>query len=651
MDKNYGFFRVAAAVPILKVGDVAYNTGEVLYLLERAHEEDVALLVFPELCLTGYTCADLFLQKELRDAVVRSLGELVQRSKNFRPIFVVGLPLMIQGKLYNIAAVIHNGELYGLVPKTNLPNYREFYEARWFASARDLIAREIQLPISGRLYPVAVGADLLFNIPAIDLTFGVEICEDLWVPIPPSSLQAQNGALLHLNLSASNAVVGKADYRRQLVAQQSARNVAGYVYASSGVHESTTDVVFDGHALIAENGSILAESERFRRNQHLLKADIDLDYLLHDRATQNTFPGSTPDIAKREFRTITLIAWPAELRDLKREINSMPFVPSRAPEREIRCKEIFSIQVAGLAKRLERTAAQGKEPKLVLGLSGGLDSTLALLVAVEVFEMKRIPLSNIYSFSLPGFGTTKRTKSNSEALARALGATFEEVSIVATVRRELKDLQHSGEQDTAFENAQARYRTNFLMTKANQIGGMLLGTGDLSELALGWCTFGGDHISFYNPNCGIPKTLVKYLVQYVAETQANKDAKKALLDILATPISPELIKPKKGKISQKTEELIGPYELHDFFLYHFVRWGAPPEKIYYLAHCAWRHKYSRDEIIKWLIVFLKRFFAAQWKRSVATDGPKVGSVSLSPRGDWRMPSDAEVAEWLKKLEE
>ena len=646
--KNYGFVRVAAAVPKLKVGDPDYNTKEVLAMLDAGSVDNVSILVFPEMSITGYTSADLFFQRLLLERAFRGLELLKEASKTRMPIFIVGLPLYIENRLYNIAAVIQGGKIHGLVPKTYIPNYREFYEQRWFASARDLRVKEIEL--LGQIVPV--GSDLLFRVPAIPgLILGVEICEDLWAPLPPSSFQALRGATIIANPSASNDLVAKDDYRRNLIIQQSGRIISGYIYASSGVGESTTDLVFGGHAIIAENGSVLIEKDQlseFSRDSHMVISEIDLEHLESDRSHMNSFGGSARSATLHDFRIIDVEQSVSKLEILKRKINSAPFIPDDPKERDRRASRIFSEQVMGLAKRLESSGIN----HMLIGVSGGLDSTLALLVAIKTAEVLNLPRKNIYALTMPGFGTSNRTKNNVQELCRAMRVSCEEIDIKLGTLRQLKDIRHNMD-DTkgiVYQNAQARYRTYTLMDKANQMRGLVLGTGDLSEIALGWNTYTGDHIAHYNPNVSVPKTLVKYIVRWVAETQVDERARKVLEDILETPISPELEKSKNGEISHTTEEAIGPYELHDFFLYHFVRWGSSPRKILSLAKHAWGKKYSEIELKKWLRVFIERFFGNQWKRSVATDGPKIGSVSLSPRGDWRMPSDADVAIWLKDLD-
>lgn len=638
---NHGFIRVASAAPVLKVANPDFNTIEIIKVLKNAEFKKVSLVVFPELSISGYTAADLFFQKALQTSILENLGKLINASKKLKPLFIIGLPLAFEGKLFNVAALVGRGQIFGIVPKTYIPGYKEFYEERWFASARDLTSKEIS--VFNRLVPF--GTDILFNFKDCPgAVLGVEICEDLWVPLPPSSLQSLKGATIIVNPSASNDLVGKADYRRELIKQQSARTIAGYIYASSGIGESSTDLVFGGHALIVENGNILKESKRFKKEGELIISEIDIEHLMHDREKTTSFGESIHESVKKDFRVIDLEIKPYGFKKLFRYVDPSPFIPGTDEKLNERVKEIFSIQVAALAKRLETA----KIRNVLIGLSGGLDSTLVLLVAVKAVEFMGLKKDNIHTFTMPGFGTSLKTNKNAKELARALGVKIEEIDIKKGVSQQLRDLKHrEGDEDLAYENAQARYRTLTLMDKANQLKGLVLGTGDLSEIALGWTTYTGDHISHYNVNCGIPKTLVKHLVNWIAGNEVDKKTAKVIRNILAIPFSPELKRSNKGDMGHKTEDIIGPYELHDFFLYHFLRWGSNPKKILYLANLAWGQKYSDGELKKWLRIFLTRFFGSQWKRSVATDGPKVGSVSLSPRGDWRMPSDADVSIWLK----
>jgi NAD+ synthase (glutamine-hydrolysing) len=664
----HGFLRVACAVPMLRVADCAFNARHIIDLMRRAETEEVAVLLFPELALTGYTCADLFHQLPLQRSAVVALGEVVQASSSvFSGVAVVGVPLAVEDQLFNCAAVIHRGRVLGVVPKAYLPNYKEFYERRWFSPAGLNHSDSIRLGAAA----VPFGTDLLFEATdAEGAIIGVEICEDLWVPLPPSSYQALRGATVLLNLSASNEVIGKAAYRRQLVQSQSGRCIAAYLYASCGVGESTTDVVFGGHCLIAENGTLLAESPRFQRQDVLLTADVDLDRLRIERMRTNSFAENVPPLAAMPLpmrvQHFSLGAKPRSGR-LVREVDAHPFVPQVTAQLRERCDEIFHSQVAGLAKRLEHIGS----PPTAIGISGGLDSTLALLVACKTMDTLGQPRSRIRGITMPGFGTTARTRGNARALMTHLGVSASEIDIRPLCLAEWQALRHkpfgidptglgvdefttrlqqlTGDcQDLVFENVQARMRMSILMNS-----GFVIGTGDLSELALGWTTYNADHMSMYNPNVSIPKTLVKFLVQWAAENEFEGEARRILLDIVATLISPELLPfNAKGEIAQETEKVIGPYELHDFFLYHFLRYGTPPGKVLYLAeHARFHRTYTPEELRRWLRVFLERFFVNQFKRSCLPDGPKVGTVALSPRGDWRMPSDGQVKAWLAELEQ
>jgi NAD+ synthase (glutamine-hydrolysing) len=666
---QHGFLRVAAAVPELRVADCAFNAERIAGLMARAEGEGVALLVFPELCLTGYTCGDLFHQPALQRAALEALDGLVRTSKeSFSGVAILGLPVAVDDQLFNCAAVVHRGRILGVVPKSFIPNYKEFYEARWFAAAATARSRHIALGGMG----VPFGTHMLFQASDVDgFVLGVEICEDLWVPIPPSSFQALRGATVLVNLSASNEIIGKAAYRRQLVVNQSGRCMAAYVYACSGVWESTTDVVFAGHCLIAENSAVLAEAERFRREETLLVADVDLDRLRNERIHTNSFGGAQLSLGiTREFERVGFtLGADDKPRRLVRPIDAHPFVPQGQTQLRERCEEIFHTQVAGLAKRLEHLHT----PPVAIGISGGLDSTLALLVTCKTLDLLSVDRKRIRAFTMPGFGTTTRTRNNARALMQHLGVSAHEVDIRGLCLEEMRVLGHrpfgipldgltvdqltaklerltptACQQDLVFENVQARMRTSLLMNS-----GFVVGTGDVSELALGWCTYNGDQISMYDPNISIPKTLVKFLVRWAAENEFEGDARRVLLDIVATEISPELLPcGVDGTDLQSTEGTIGPYELHDFFLYHFLRYGAPPEKILYLAeHGTFNRAYPPEEIRRWLRVFVQRFFGNQFKRSCLPDGPKVGTISLSPRGDWRMPSDAQAAVWLGWAEE
>jgi NAD+ synthase (glutamine-hydrolysing) len=660
---EHGFIRVAAAVPRLRVGDAAFNAAETLRLMGQAEAAGVGVLVFPELGLTGYTCGDLFHQPALQRAALDALAEVTRAGQRaFSGLAVVGLPLAADDQLWNAAAVVQNGRFLGLVPKSYLPNYKEFYEARWFAPGARVRSQVVRL--AGQDVPF--GADLLFDagehMPG--LIVGVEICEDLWLPVPPSSWQALAGAVILANLSASNEVIGKAAYRRQLVTSQSGRCIAAYVYASCGVHESTTDVVFGGHALIAENGTLLAESTRFQRDGILVVTDVDVERLRNDRLKTNSFGAQQPFALERTWRRVPFTLPAKGPARLVRPVDAHPFVPRASEQLRERCEEIFHSQVAGLAKRLEHIG----KPKVAIGVSGGLDSTLALLVACKTFDTLQTPRTHIQALTMPGFGTTARTRQNALDLMRHLAVAAREVDIRLLCLEEMRALGHrpfgiplegltveqlsaklqqvpfEQRQDLVFENVQARMRMNLLMSQ-----GFVVGTGDLSELALGWCTYAGDHMSMYNPNVSIPKTLVKFLVRWAAENEFTGAAQMTLVDIVATLISPELLPTgAQGQITQETESVIGPYELHDFFLFHFLRYGAPPEKILFLAdHARFERQHAPDERRRWLRVFIQRFFGNQFKRSCLPDGPKVGTIALSPRGDWRMPSDAQAAAWLR----
>lgn len=635
---KYGFIKVAAASPALRVADCRYNAEQSVAAMQRAAAAGVRLLVLPELGLTGYTCGDLLLQPVLQQGALHALQTLLAVSAGLPMTTVAGLPLEVEGKLYNCAAVLHGGKILGVVPKTNLPNYGEFYEARWFTPAP---AEAKAISLLGQQVPF--GTDLLFccrELPEYKLA--VEICEDLWVALPPSTRHAMAGATVIANCSASDETIGKAEYRRELITGQSARLMAGYLYADAGRGESTTDMVFAGHDLIAENGRLLAETALF--TNEMIVTEIDVHRLTAERRRTNTWRA-----ADSAGYTIIPFSLPAEATTLTRLIDPHPFVPADSAERKQRCEAILTMQAEGLRRRLEHIGC----PCAVLGISGGLDSTLALLVAVRALDLLGRPRTDMIAVTMPGFGTTHRTRSNAELLCEKLGVTLRTVSIAAAVRQHFKDIGHDESvTDTTYENAQARERTQVLMDIANQENGIVVGTGDLSELALGWATYNGDHMSMYGVNGSIPKTLVRYLVRHAAETCGDEALAAVLYDILDTPVSPELLPADEGgRIAQKTEDLVGPYELHDFFLYHFIRYGCPPQKLLYLAENAFAGRYDRAVILKWLRTFCRRFFQQQFKRSCLPDGPKVGSVTLSPRGDWRMPSDASAALWLREIDE
>ena len=629
-----GFVKAAAVTPKIKVADTKYNAELILDMMKESTRQGAKIVVFPELCLTGYTCQDLFLQERLLQGAKDALMKLVKESASLDAIFFVGLPFEILGKLYNVAAVFSHGEVLGLVPKSYLPNYNEFYEARHFVSGAEL-ATEVVLP-DGSCVPA--DRDLLFVCEQMPkLRIGVELCEDLWTPNPPSISHALAGASVLVNLSASNELTGKDSYRRELVSGQSARLLAGYIYASAGEGESTQDLVFSGHNIIAENGQILAESKRFGHG--ILYSEIDVERLCAQRRRMTTF------VTEDQTHTEILFSLKIEETKLTRFIDPAPFVPTDRQNREKRCDEILMIQAMGLKKRLEHTGANA-----VVGISGGLDSTLALLVTVRAFDLCGRDHKGITAVTMPGFGTTDRTYDNAVKLIQSLGAEFVEVDICQAVNVHFSDIgQDPSVHDVTYENSQARERTQILMDIANKKNALVIGTGDLSELALGWATYNGDHMSMYAVNASVPKTLVRHLVRYYADTCEDKQLSDTLYDVLDTPVSPELLPPEDGKISQKTEDLVGPYELHDFFLYYMLRQGFSPAKIYRLAKIAFAGTYEAAFILKWLKTFCRRFFAQQFKRSCLPDGPKVGSVAVSPRGDLRMPSDACATLWMEEL--
>lgn len=624
---NHGFVRIAAAIPAVKVGDCYFNMTSVRKLMQQAADSKVGVVVFPELCLTSYTCADLFFQEKLQNDAQKALQELLFETCDLDIAAIVGMPWRIKDQLFNVAVVIDSGRILGIVPKTHLPNHNEFYEKRWFQPStanrtKVVLFNDTEIPF---------GTDLLFEHSGF--SFGIEICEDLWVPLPPSTQHCLHGAEIIFNLSATNELIGKHAYLRQLIEQQSARLNAGYVYASAGFGESSTDVVYAGNGLIAENGKIIASSERFSFEPQLVVTEIDVDKLKAERLKNSNF---FADTSSEDYRSVQCVAGRQAFNELSRKIAKHPFVPS-AENRAAHCEEIFSIQVGGLAKRWKHTGAKS----LVTGISGGLDSTLALLVCVKTADKLGFDRKMITGITMPGFGTTDRTYHNAVNLMKSLGINMMEINIAAACNQHFSDIGHDKQiHDITYENTQARERTQILMDIANKQGGLVIGTGDLSELALGWATYNGDHMSMYGVNSGVPKTLVRYLVAWVAHTLGS-DTQALLHDILDTPVSPELLPAdNQGNIAQKTEDIVGPYELHDFFLYYFVRFGFSPEKIAFLANEAFKHDYEPVTISHWLQIFLKRFYQQQFKRSCMPDGPKVGSINLSPRGDWRMPSDA-----------
>lgn len=648
---SLGLLRVAAASPALRVADVEFNVDATIAAMQDAQSRGCALIVFPELGITGYSCGDLFRQAQLLDAARAGLRRIAEAGGRIGIATVVGLPIAVDGRTFNCAAFLSNGRVLGIVPKSYLPNYSEFYEQRWFSPSGFATTTHLALDTEA----VPFGTDLLFeaeNVPGC--VVGIEICEDLWAVEPPSGRKACAGATILLNPSASPEQLGKADYRRDLVRQQSARCIAAYLYAGSGPGESTTDVVYSGHSLVCENGNVLAETERFAFETQLAIADLDLQRLTHDRQLNTTYFAAG---RQHDFRRIRFSATGADApwqHELHRPLSQTPFVPSDRAQRARHCREIFAVQSTGLAKRLLHTGAK----KVTIGISGGLDSTLALLVTVRAFDKVGLPREGVVAITMPGFGTTDRTRRNALALMQALGVTKREVPIQAAVMQHFADIGHDPRQhDVTYENAQARERTQILMDVANQVGGFVVGTGDLSELALGWATFNGDHMSMYHVNAGVPKTLVRYLIDWCAEEEFSGEASRVLCDISASPITPELLPLKDGKLQQETEATIGPYLLHDFFLYYHVRYGYAPHKIFFLARHAFAapdngtgRRFDDEEILRWLSVFYSRFFSQQFKRSAMPDGPKVGSVALSPRGDWRMPSDACSGLWEQAVQ-
>lgn len=631
-----GFIKVAALTPKVKVADTTYNREQICMLIDEAQEKSAKILVFPELCITGYTCGDLFYQELLLREAKKELLAIAKYTERKDCLVFVGLPLEHQGKLYNVTAAIAQGKVLGLVPKTHIPNYNEFYERRHFVSG---MKQPVPVALDEDII-VPMGTQILFQcrqMPALKIA--AEICEDVWAPNPPGVDHALAGATVLVNLSASDETTGKDIYRKSLVTGQSGRLICGYIYCSAGDGESTQDVVYSGHNLIAENGSLLAESRRFCNES--IYTELDIARLNEERRRMSTFPASNETYINIEF------SLKEEQTELTRFVDPAPFVPGNKADREKRCEEIFMIQAMGLKKRLEHTNAA----TAVVGISGGLDSTLALLVMVKAFDLLNRDHKDIVAVTMPGFGTTDRTYDNAVSLIKSLGATFREVSIVDSVRTHFRDIgQDEAVHDVTYENGQARERTQILMDIANKSGGMVIGTGDMSELALGWATYNGDHMSMYGVNASVPKTLVRHLVRYYADTCGDETLQKVLYDVLDTPVSPELLPPEDGKISQKTEDIVGPYELHDFFLYYILRFGCTPKKIYRLAKYAFDGTYDTETIQKWLKTFYRRFFSQQFKRSCLPDGPKVGTVAVSPRGDLRMPSDASARIWMEELD-
>lgn len=635
----FGFYRVATCSPVVKVADAEFNTARILELAEKAAAHSASVVLFPELAVTAYSCGDLFHNETLLNAAEHAVSQIAEKSASLPSVFIVGAPVRRQNRLFNAAVVIQHGRLCGIVPKTNLPNYREFYEKRYFSSGYGI--RNATADFAGQT-EIPFGTDLIFRSGS-ELVFGIEICEDMWSTVPPSSYLALNGATLILNPSASNELVGKADYRRELVRGQSARCVAAYAYVSAGVSESTMDTVCGGHSIAAENGTVLLDSERFSREDALYVTDFDLARIQGARLSDSPFANSAEMNPHTDYRILKLEPAPVpELKEIERKVPRLPFVPSSDAARDERCQEIFAIQSAGLAKRIEHTHAE----KAVIGISGGLDSTLALLVCVNTMKLIGRTPEDVLAITMPGFGTTGRTYNNAVNLCRLLGVELREIGIKDACMEHFRSIGHDPEDHSVvYENAQARERTQILMDVANQADGFVVGTGDLSEIAMGWCTYNADHMSMYAVNCSVPKTLIRYLIAYVGD-HSEQAVRDILRDIIDTPVSPELLPAADdGTIRQKTEDIIGPYEIHDFFLYHFMKYGASPEKILFLAERAFGKEYPEEKLKTFLKTFIRRFFSQQFKRSCSTDGPKVGTISLSPRGDWRMPSDASPQAW------
>lgn len=634
--REYGFIRVGAIVNHLALANPTENAKEIVKMIKEAKKQEIGIVTTPELSLTGYTCGDLFLQDRLIDETYVALKTVLKQTEKLDIISILGMPIRVDNQMFNCAVVISKGKILGIVPKTYVPNYSEFYEKRWFQSSSNLISNEVTILDQ----TVPIGTNILFK--DNEVCFGIEICEDLWCVTPPSNAHALHGANIIFNLSSSNEVIGKYDYRKNLVSMQSAKTISAYIYASSGIMESTSDILFSGASMIYESGSLLKENERFTVESNLIYADVDVAKINNDRNKNISYMGVVGDEVYR-YIPINIIN---TKKELSRTYAEYPFVPKNEAKRDERCHEIFTIQASALARRL---LTLGK-PKCVIGISGGLDSTLAFLVVVEAFKKIGMDMKDIIGVTMPGFGTTGRTYNNACKFVEEYGATLKEVSIKAACIQHMKDIGlDENDRSVAYENTQARERTQILMDIANMEDGLVIGTGDLSELAIGWCTYNGDHMSMYSVNTSIPKTLVRYLVKWVADI-SEKGKKEVIYDILDTPISPELLPPDEaGNIVQKTESSIGPYVLHDFFLYHFLRYGATPKKIYYLAKNTFKGSFKDEEILKWLEVFIKRFFTQQFKRNCVPDGVKVGSISLSPRGDLRMPSDASYAIWLKEI--
>jgi NAD+ synthase (glutamine-hydrolysing) len=651
LNKDLGLIRIGAAIVQLRIADVDYNVGAIIECVKKAAGNGVQILAFPEMSITGYTINDLIQQQALLDKAKQGLSDLLEATARLSMVIVIGMPLVVEQKIFNCAVVMNSGSILGVIPKVYLPAYKEYYENRWFMPGRD--SKTTYMELCGQRVPF--GNDLLFCIKGSEaLIIGVEICEDFWVPLAPHEYQSLAGATILLNISASNEILGKSDWRRTMISSESGRCLAACCYVSAGMGESSNDVIFSGHIMIAENGVILNEAERLTPGAQLLVSDIDLGRLVHDRRTQTSFNSiDRQRILPGTYRIIDTEVNDIKANKLYRDLNPHPFVPRNPNRRAERCRDIFGMQVAALANKLNGAQIN----RLILGVSGGLDSTLALLVAIKTMDYLKIPRDNIYAYSLPGFGTTERTENNATRLCKALGVKFTNINIRQTCEKHLQDINHDlDDEDIVFENVQARYRTELLFNIANHIGAIVLGTGDLTEVALGWATFAGDHISHYHINASVPKTLVQYLVKWVADEELkNLSASKILYDILETPISPELLRPSEGSIIQRSEDVIGPVELADFYLYPFVRFGAQPGKILFFANEVRKRKlfdgeYTLEDLYRWLKSFIERFFTNQFKRTCFPEGPKIGSVSLSPRGDWRMSSDTEAKIWLEDLE-
>lgn len=646
----YDFLKVAAVVPALSVGNTLENTEIIERKMEEAEKQNVDFVIFPELSLTGYTCADLFFQSALLKSVNTSIKMICEKSKSFNSVQIIGAPILINGQLYNCALVINAGKIYGIIPKTFIPVYNEFYEKRWFSSSEDLNVNSISSAELGikEEYNIPVGRNIIFNLNN-EIRFGTEICEDVWAPLSPGCFLALNGAELIFNISASNETISKRAYRRQMIAQQSASQISAYIYTSAGKEESTTDLVFSGHVIFAENGTILTENKNSPDSDFMIVSEIDIGKIKSDRMKIKTFKDAAAIYGKHEPAIYVPISKKSINGNGKMyHISKLPFVPQDKKDRAERCRSIFEIQVSALKKRMTITGA-----KPVIGISGGLDSTLALLVCAEAVRQLKRPASDVIGITMPCFGTTDRTYTNALKLMESLGITSKEINIKDACLKHFEDIGHDKDiYNLTYENCQARERTQVLMDYAGKVGGFVVGTGDLSELALGWCTYNADHMSMYGVNCGVPKTLVRWMIDSIAEYNLFPNSTEVLKDIMDTPISPELLPPDdNGKISQKTEDIVGPYELHDFFLYNIIRFGFEPKKVYYLACLAFEGEIKKDEIKKWLKSFYRRFFSQQFKRSCLPDGIKVGSICLSPRGDWRMPSDASAAVWLQEIDE